>query len=108
MIGILIGKGFQSIIAYIPNSYFSKQLIGYSVKEQSANILPSLGVATSVSFFVFVLQNIMTMPPFATLVVCGVIGIVMYILMAKFLKLSAYQLAEGLVCKGLPSRAEAA
>lgn len=42
MTAILIGQIVTSVAAYIPNSYFSSKLIGYSVKEQLTDVSPSL------------------------------------------------------------------
>tara|TARA_Y100001001_G_scaffold148418_1_gene157351 strand:+ start:7851 stop:9314 length:1464 start_codon:yes stop_codon:yes gene_type:complete len=39
---ILLGQVITSIINYIPNSYFSKRLLGYGIKEQVSDFLPTL------------------------------------------------------------------
>lgn len=45
IMSILIGQVITSILAYLPNSFFSSRLIGYSMKEQLCDVLPILGVA---------------------------------------------------------------
>jgi len=42
IVAILIGQIVTSLLAYIPNSYFSARLIGYTVKEQVKDVSPSL------------------------------------------------------------------
>lgn len=108
VIGILIGRGVQSLVSYAPNSYFSKQLIGYSVREQVQDILPSLGVAAAVSLTIYFVQHLLVMPPFMSLLVYGTMGLVVYLLLAKVFKLSAYLLAEKMIRKRHSSSTKAA
>lgn len=42
IVAILIGQIFFSVLAYIPNSYFSARLIGYTAKEQFKDIYPQI------------------------------------------------------------------
>ena len=42
IVAILIGQIATSLLAYIPNSYFSAKLIGYTAKEQMKDVSPSL------------------------------------------------------------------
>lgn len=106
VIGIIIGQGVQSVISYLPNSYFSKQLIGYSVKDQLIDIAPALGIAGIVSLLAFLLHPLVQLDPLLVLVIFGTLGGLMYIGMAKLLKLPAYQLAEGMIRKHVVSRAK--
>lgn len=52
---MLVGMIFNTIIAYFLNSYWSGRFIGYSTLEQIRDILPSFGLAASVSLVVFLI-----------------------------------------------------
>ena len=104
VIGIIVGQGIQSILAYLPNSYFSNKLIGYTVKEQLQDIAPGLAIAATVSLLVFWLHTLVTGHPLLVLSIFSALGSLMYILMAKFLKLPAYQLAQGMIQGRLNNR----
>lgn len=108
VIGILIGKGLQSIIAYIPNSYFSKRLICYSVREQLSDVLPGLGLAAAVSLVIYYAQLFVVLPPLISLIVYSAAGLAAYLLLAKTFKLTAFQLAESMIRKRLPRRVKSA
>ncbi len=42
---IIIGQVVTSVINYIPNSYFSSQLLGYGFREQISDFLPALVIS---------------------------------------------------------------
>lgn len=107
VIGILIGSGVQSVISYIPNSYFAKQLINYSVKEQLTDVMPSLGVAVIVSSMVFLLSEVLSISPIIKLLTLGSLSVATYIILAKVLRLDAYQFAESMFLKRFLRRSRA-
>ena len=91
IIAILIGQIVDSLIAYIPNSYYSKRLIGYSAREQVRDVLPNLGLAVGVAGVVYLLAAVLNLPPWIELVGLGVSGSLAYIGLAALFKLQALQ-----------------
>lgn len=45
VIAILIGQIASSLIVYVPNSYYSVRLVGYTVDEQLRDVAPALGLS---------------------------------------------------------------
>lgn len=101
---ILIGHIIQSVIVYLPNSYYSNKLIGYTVREQLADMLPNLIMAVVIGSFVYLVVGLVEMAAVNKLFLFGVFGCVAYILLAKFIGLSGYRLVEGLLVQGLLKR----
>ncbi|MFO8021531.1 MAG: lipopolysaccharide biosynthesis protein [Perlabentimonas sp.] len=105
VIGILIGSGVQSVLAYFPNSYFVNRLINYSVKEQLIDIMPNLGISIVVSSVVFWLSASLSFPPIIKLFLLSSLGASAYLILAKVLNLDAYQLLETMFIKRFSKRA---
>ncbi|MBE0471377.1 MAG: lipopolysaccharide biosynthesis protein [Methyloprofundus sp.] len=99
VIGILIGQIIGSVLAYIPNSYFSYRLIGYSVKEQLADFIPGLVLSGVIAGLIFGLQAWAQWWALAELVVFGLLAGLLYLIGAHLLKLHAYELTKELVLK---------
>lgn len=97
VIGILIGQIISSILAYLPNSYFSNKLIGYSVREQIGDFLPGLLLSGAVAGAVYVAVSISTLPALAELIVFGIAAPMLYLLSAYVLKLQALTLTLQIV-----------
>lgn len=104
VIGILIGQIIGSVLAYIPNSYFSYRLIGYSVKEQLADFIPGLLLAAAIAGLIFGLQAWAQWWPLAELVVLGLLAGLLYLIGAHLLKLHAYELTKELVLNKLKNQ----
>lgn len=111
VIGILIGQVLNSLIIYIPNSFFSNRLIGYGVKEQVRDFLPYLLLSITIAGGVWLLRNWFMLPPWLELIIYGSTCAILYLLGAYFLKLKAYtyfnviflnKLNNGLKFKSLP------
>lgn len=94
VIGILIGQIIGSIIAYIPNSYFSAKLINYPVREQMADFVPGLVLSGVVAFFIYGTSYLIHWPDIAKLLVLGVLASGSYLVGAHALKLEAYLMAR--------------
>lgn len=95
--GILIGSLVQSFISYLPNGYFSYRLIKYSYKEQLFDVLPSLALSLIVSACVLALVSWLQVPPIALLCLGSLLGGLMYIGLAKALRLAPMTMAQGIV-----------
>lgn len=106
IIGILIGQMVTSILAYIPNSYFSYHLIGYSIKEQLTDFVPALLLSTTIAGLIFILQDLLEWWPLAELVVFSALAGLLYLMGAHFLKLSAYELTKELLMKKLKNKGQ--
>ncbi len=55
---ILLGQLFASLISYLPNSYYSKEMIDYGVLEQVKDFFPSFICSALALFFGFFVVNI--------------------------------------------------
>lgn len=96
VIGILIGQIAASVLAYIPNSYYSVKLINYSIREQLADVFPGLFLSV---FIAGVIYGAIELSVFATLlqlVIFSGIAVTGYLLGAHLLRLNALQLAMSL------------
>ncbi|WP_447045824.1 lipopolysaccharide biosynthesis protein [Vreelandella sp. H-I2] len=96
IVAILCGQIAQSIFSYIPNGYYSSQLIKYRMKEQVLDILPGLLLSLAVCLVVYSLSQLLTLEPVWKLLMLGSTGSLTYILFAKLLNFEAYNMAEEL------------
>lgn len=97
IIAILIGQILNSILAFVPNSYFSKQLIDYSVYEQLTDFIPGLLLAGGIGLAVWWLQDFLNWPELVELIVlCGT-SVIIYLLGAWLLNLPALKIARDLL-----------
>ncbi|CAG0977088.1 Teichuronic acid biosynthesis protein TuaB [Methanosarcinales archaeon] len=97
VIGILIGQIIGSVLAYLPNSYFSNELIGYSVREQIGDFLPGLVLSGAIAVMVYVAVSVSTLPALAELIVFGIAATMLYLLGARALKLQAFTMTLQMV-----------
>ena len=87
--GILIGQILLSVLAFIPNSYFSIKLIDYSVLEQLRDFIPTLFIATAMGFFIYMLGLVMPLDRFVFLLLGGLSGLMFYVILNYLLKIPA-------------------
>ena len=85
--GILLGQIIMSVLAYIPNSFFSIKLIDYSVYEQLRDFIPTLFVATAMGFFIYMLGLVMPFDGFVYLLGVGLLGFTFYVTINYLLKI---------------------
>ena len=97
VIGILVGQIIGSVLAYLPNSYFTDKLIGYSVREQIGDFLPGLVLSGAIAGMVYVAVSVSTLPALAELIVFGFAAATLYLLGAYALKLQAITLTLQIV-----------
>ncbi|MGR9087531.1 MAG: oligosaccharide flippase family protein, partial [Gammaproteobacteria bacterium] len=97
IIAILLGQIVNSVLAYIPNSYFSARLIDYTVKEQAADFAPALLLSAAIALLAYGLQSWVEWAAAIELSVFGLLAAVLYVLGAHLLKLRAYQLVRELL-----------
>ncbi|WLD59429.1 lipopolysaccharide biosynthesis protein [Salinispirillum sp. LH 10-3-1] len=93
VIGILIGQIFSSVLAYIPNSYFAKNLINYPAKEQVKDFLPGLMLSVFIGGMIYFGVQLLDWPPLVLLLLFSTSGGLLYLIGAHVLNLQAYTLA---------------
>lgn len=89
--GVLLGRIITSVLSYIPNSYYSSRIINYSVKEQLGDFFPALLLSGVVGGLAYFFTIILGWPPFAELFVIGLLAAVLYIAIARVLKMEAVE-----------------
>lgn len=97
VIGILIGQIFTSVLSYIPNSYFSKKLIGYSVREQIMDFGPYLILSFVTGGLIYLGTSMTELQPVADLLLFGCTGFCLYLSCAYVFKLEGLSLSLSLV-----------
>ncbi len=97
VIGILVGQIISSVLTYIPNTYYSSQLINYSVREQLADFIPTLILSGTIALMTYGLVLLNDWPAIIELPVFGILAIILYLTGAHFLKLHAYLLAKEMI-----------
>ncbi len=99
IIGILIGQVIVSVLAYIPNSYFSVKLINYPVREQIADFMPGLALAGAVSLLAYSSTFYLRWSVLVELIILTLTSGLLYLVGAHILKLQAYCLAMQMLQK---------
>jgi hypothetical protein len=95
--GILIGQIIESVLAYIPNSYFSAKLIDYNVREQMADFFPCLGISVAVSLLIWGADHFLPWGAFIKLMTLGPVSAILYISSSHLIKLNAYCMARQMI-----------
>lgn len=86
---MLIGSVFTGFISYYLNAYYSGPAIGYSIKEQILDILPSFGIALFMGTVVFGMSFI-PISPFLLFPLQIIIGAAITIILSKKFELPEY------------------
>lgn len=97
IIGILIGQIISSVLAYLPNSFYSKRLIDYSVKEQLTDFVPCLILTGLIGISLWQLEQLVNWDALVKLSVFGLSGFIAYLLGAYIFKLRAYSFSCELI-----------
>lgn len=92
--GILTGQVIVSILAYIPNCYFSARLINYSIREQIVDFLPGLALSVTVSTVVYGLTYYLHWPALFELITLSFAAVLLYLAGSHILQLHAYYLTR--------------
>lgn len=95
--GILVGQIVGSVIAYIPNSYYSKKLVGYSVTEQLRDFYPALVLSGLIALCIYFGTFVMDLPDPLKLLIFGFSGPVLYLAGGAVFKLNGYAYAVKVV-----------
>jgi O-antigen/teichoic acid export membrane protein len=97
VIAILAGQIFLSVLAYIPNSYFSSRLINYPIGEQIADFMPGLILAGTIGLAVYSVALLLQWPAILQLFMLGALAGLSYLVGAHILKLQAYVISRKLI-----------
>ncbi len=95
---MLIGSVFTGWISYYLNAHYSGPAMGYSIKEQIIDILPSLGIALLMCAVVYGMSYI-PISPFILFPLQFVVGITIAIVLSKEFELPEYIEIEDLAKK---------
>jgi len=87
--GMLIGQIVSSVLCYLPNSYFSIKLIGYSVPEQLLDFFPTLIISIFMGLFIYLIGEFLPFHGFAFLFVSILLGFIFYIVANYLVKIQA-------------------
>ncbi len=80
----------ESVLAQIVNSWPNKKLLNYSYIEQIKDILPAIVIAAIMGACVYPIQYIPFPHYVITMVVQIIVGIIIYVVLCKLLKLESY------------------
>jgi O-antigen/teichoic acid export membrane protein len=95
---MLVGSFFSSLCAYYLNAYYSGPYLNYSIKEQIADILPSLGISLSMAIPVY-LMSFISLSPYLLLPLQLVVGSLITIILCERAQLSEYNEFKEIVLK---------
>lgn len=87
---MILGMIVLSFVAYYINSYWSGKLIGYPVKEQILDIMPSFIFASSIGCILAAFVFFLTLTPLLTLLMQISVGGFLTISMAQFFKMNEF------------------
>lgn len=87
---MIVGMMVNTLIAYYLNSYWSGRFIGYSFKQQVADIYPSLVLALSMGIGVYLLGLVLPFKPLFMLVTQMLVGATFIFLFCEITKFKDY------------------
>lgn len=97
VIGILIGQIMSSVLSYLPNSYYSGQLINYPAREQVRDFVPGLILSGFIGMMTYFAEKISTLPALIELIFFGISALGIYLMASYALKLEALKFAKQLI-----------
>ena len=86
---MLWGSVISGLFAYYLNSYYSGKFIDYSIVSQAKDILPSLGIAVTMSIITYSV-SLLSLSPFIILPIQIVIGVGVVFILCEWSRLSEY------------------
>lgn len=94
LMALLVGQLCSSMLCYLPNSYFSKRLIGYAVPQQIHDVLPNLLVACCAGVVAHILGGVLAPHSVLLAVLLGGAGAaVSHLALGAALRLPAWSIA---------------
>lgn len=100
IIGIIVGQALSSALALIPNAYFSRKLIDYSLQEQLKDVFKPFFAACIAYLIVYYSIILLDTKNYVTIIAGGSVGLISYLLISFLIK------SEGcmLLCRKLSPR----
>lgn len=92
---MLVASVFTGVISYYLNAYYTAPLLGYGIKEQVKDILPSLGIAITMAIPVFAM-NYIHLNSFILLPLQIVVGAAITLGICEAIKLPEYLELRGI------------
>jgi len=87
---MIIGIILNSVFAYFLNSYYSGRMLGYPVKEQIIDLVPSFLVILTVGIITFFIGKVIILTSFLMLIIQISISVISLILLSELLKFEEY------------------
>ena len=82
VLGIVVGQAVASTLALLPNTYFCRRLVNYSLMEQMADISKPMFSAAVAAMSAWVVVRYMEAHDFTVLLVSGLTGLFLYIVIS--------------------------
>lgn len=98
---MIAGMMLNTMFAYYLNSYWSGRMIGYSFRQQVADILPSFMLALFMGAVVWGVGNLLPLPPGLVLLIQLTVGLMLIFTLSEMLKLKEYLYLKTLVVEKL-------
>jgi O-antigen/teichoic acid export membrane protein len=103
VIGLIMAVLLNSFISFFVNSYFLRNAMGYSTKEQLKDLLPAFVIAVVMGVSVYCIGTILPANYLVKLVAQVGIGIIMYVVLCKVFQVQelrgVYQIVLDIVLK---------
>lgn len=101
---IIYGQMIASIINYIPNSYFSKELIGYRLQEQISDFLPTLIISSIAAYTGYLLVGYIELSPLLILVITTPIVMILLVVLNLLFNRKRVDLTFSYILKIIPGK----
>lgn len=95
--GILIGQIIASLLALIPNTYFSKKLVGYSLAAQMLDASKPIFVASGTGGGALLISNLIVAQPLLSLLCGGLAGATIGLILSIVFKIQGIRYLVGRV-----------
>ena len=90
ILGLIWGMVVVSVVAYGINSYYSGQLVGYSLPSQIKDVFPYLAVGLWMAFFARAVGPLLPEAPVPRLIGQAAVGAAVYCFLCSVLRLQAF------------------
>ncbi|TWU37657.1 Lipopolysaccharide biosynthesis protein WzxC [Novipirellula aureliae] len=94
--GILYGRIFTACLAFAPNSYYSIELLGYSLREQIRDVFPSLCLSLVIGIVSYQISIHVDWHSLSKLILLGVLSTTAYLSLAKLFRFEALSIVTGI------------
>jgi len=94
---MIVGMIVNTIIAYLLNSYWGGRFVGYSLKEQVKDILPSFLIALIMAIVVYLFNIFLPFNYLGKLIISTIIGACLIIIVCKSINFREYMFIKQLI-----------